>query len=68
MSEVEDLWLALASQFFDAGWYLARYPDVAAAGLDPLTHFPRFGIAEGRATAVTPHVHITSVRLNEEAG
>jgi Galactosyltransferase len=44
----EDLRLALASQFFDAGWYLARYPDVAAAGLDPLTHFLRFGIAEGR--------------------
>ena len=49
LSEAEgDVRLALASQFFDAGWYLARYPDVAAAGLDPLTHFLRFGIAEGR--------------------
>ena len=48
LSEAEDLHLAIASQFFDAGWYSARYPDVAAAGLDPLTHFLRFGIAEGR--------------------
>ena len=48
LSQPEDLHLAIASQFFDAGWYLARYPDVAAAGLDPLTHFLRFGVAEGR--------------------
>ena len=48
LSQAEDLHLAIASQFFDAGWYLARYPDVAAAGLDPLTHFLRFGVAEGR--------------------
>jgi hypothetical protein len=48
LSEEEDVRLAIASQFFEAGWYLARYPDVAAAGLDPLAHFLRFGIAEGR--------------------
>ena len=48
LSEEEDFRLAIASQFFDAGWYLARYPDVAATGLDPLTHFLRLGIAEGR--------------------
>jgi hypothetical protein len=47
-SSEEDVRLSIASQFFEAGWYLARYPDVAAAGLDPLTHFLRFGIAEGR--------------------
>ncbi|MDR3537270.1 MAG: glycosyltransferase [Acetobacteraceae bacterium] len=34
--------------FFDATWYLKRYPDIAAAGLDPLDHFVRHGIAEGR--------------------
>ena len=48
LSEEENLHLAIASQFFEPGWYSARYPDVAAAGLDPLTHFLRFGIAEGR--------------------
>lgn len=34
--------------FFDAAWYLERYPDIAAAGLDALDHFVRHGIAEGR--------------------
>lgn len=33
---------------FDADWYLAAYPDVAAAGMDPWTHFVRHGQAEGR--------------------
>ncbi|BBK39272.1 hypothetical protein STAQ_43500 [Allostella sp. ATCC 35155] len=32
----------------DADWYRARYPDVAAAGIDPLTHYLRFGAREGR--------------------
>lgn len=36
------------SGLFDAAWYLARYPDVAAAGLDPLDHFVIHGGAEGR--------------------
>jgi GT2 family glycosyltransferase/glycosyltransferase involved in cell wall biosynthesis len=34
--------------FFDPAWYRARYPDVAAAGLDPLRHFIRNGVAERR--------------------
>lgn len=34
--------------FFDANWYLARNPDVAAAGMEPLRHYMRFGRAEGR--------------------
>jgi len=33
---------------FDRSWYLASYPDVAAAGLDPLEHYARFGRLEGR--------------------
>jgi GT2 family glycosyltransferase/glycosyltransferase involved in cell wall biosynthesis len=36
------------SALFDPAWYLARYPDVAAAGLDPLQHFLRYGMALGR--------------------
>ena len=33
---------------FDAAWYLARNPDVAAAGLDPLRHYLDYGWKEGR--------------------
>jgi hypothetical protein len=37
------------SGLFDAAWYRAGNPDVAAAELDPLTHFACFGMEEGRA-------------------
>lgn len=33
---------------FDSSFYLAAYPDVAAAGLDPLQHYRDFGWKEGR--------------------
>ena len=33
---------------FDATWYLARYPDVARAGVDPWTHWVDHGWREGR--------------------
>jgi hypothetical protein len=33
---------------FDGAAYLQRYPDVAAAGFDPLDHYLRYGIHEGR--------------------
>lgn len=32
----------------DAQWYLDQYPDVAAAGVEPQTHFMHHGYAEGR--------------------
>ena len=34
--------------FFDADWYLAEYPDITTAGVDPLDHFLTYGIAENR--------------------
>lgn len=34
--------------FFDPDWYLSRYTDIAASGIDPLYHFVNFGAAEGR--------------------
>jgi chromosome segregation ATPase len=37
-----------ASGLFDADWYLATYPDVAAAGIDPLAHYLEHGASEGR--------------------
>ncbi|MEP4699657.1 MAG: hypothetical protein ABJZ79_00780, partial [Parasphingorhabdus sp.] len=33
---------------FDAEFYLSKYPGVAAAGVDPLEHYVRFGWKEGR--------------------
>ena len=35
-------------QLFSPTWYLAAYPDVAAAGIDPYTHYVEFGWREGR--------------------
>jgi hypothetical protein len=37
-----------ASQYFDVSYYLATNPDVAAAGVDPFSHFLRYGWREGR--------------------
>lgn len=36
------------SGLFDAEWYLARYPDVALAGIDPARHYLLHGGMEGR--------------------
>jgi hypothetical protein len=36
------------SGMVDADWYLASYPDVAAAGADAAKHYLRWGAAEGR--------------------
>ena len=34
---------------FDTTSYLAAYPDVAAADVNPLQHFLQFGMHEGRS-------------------
>jgi glycosyltransferase involved in cell wall biosynthesis/tetratricopeptide (TPR) repeat protein len=41
---------------FDPQFYLAKYPDVRAAGLDPLRHFEDYGWREGR----DPSPHFSS--------
>lgn len=33
---------------FDAGWYIAKYPDVKISGLEPLDHYLRYGERLGR--------------------
>ncbi len=43
-----DLLLLQRSGLFDTAWFIGRNPDLAAAGLDPLLHFHRFGWREGR--------------------
>jgi hypothetical protein len=37
------------SGLFNAQWYLAKYPDVRAAGLEPVEHFAAWGHKEGRS-------------------
>lgn len=39
---------------FDSAAYLAAYPDVAEAGLDPLWHYINYGMGEGRQLHSTP--------------
>jgi hypothetical protein len=36
--------------YFDRAFYLQRYPDVREAGLNPVAHYLRHGMAEGRKT------------------
>jgi len=40
--------LLRSSEWFDAEWYLETYPDVRAAGLDPVEHYLDFGWKEFR--------------------
>ena len=42
-----DAELVRASGLFDGDWYRATYPDAAASGLDPVTHYLRIGAAKG---------------------
>jgi hypothetical protein len=41
-------WVVERSPLFDAEWYLLTYPDVKAAGVDPVVHYLRFGARELR--------------------
>src|SRR5271157_786159 len=43
-----DVRLLSRSTLFDAAWYLANNPDVAQAGVDPITHYLQYGAHEGR--------------------
>lgn len=45
---------------FDAGWYLQRYPDVAASGMDALEHYTTAGRDEGRLPLPPPATAIAS--------
>lgn len=41
--------MVMRSGLFDPRWYCARYPDVAASNIDPLSHYLRCGGHEGRS-------------------
>jgi len=56
-----------SSGLFDSTFYLDQYPDVAAAGIDPLEHYFAWGAAEGRR----PHFRYDGEwyrRRNPDAG
>lgn len=40
--------LARGERGVDRAWYVAKYPDVAAAGMDPVYHYLQYGWREGR--------------------
>ncbi len=44
--------LAAIRLLFDRSWYLLRYPDIAASGIDPFDHFLTSGLAEGRSPCI----------------
>jgi hypothetical protein len=55
-----DYWTISGSGRFDAAFYLARNPDVAASGMDPLLHYLAHGEAEGRR----PSAELSAMRLH----
>ena len=38
----------LLANVFDAAWYTLRYPDVRSSGLEPIRHYIKHGMLEGR--------------------
>ncbi len=56
---------AKAPRGFDAAWYLQKYPDVAASGMDPYQHYVLAGRSEGRqpSAAVPPRTLLKKARV-----
>lgn len=57
------------SRFFDSGFYLEKYPDVANSGMNPLVHYIRFGFDEGRTPRAdaTTAIKIPELKLDDVA-
>nr|WP_294525610.1 glycosyltransferase [uncultured Rhodopila sp.] len=53
------------SWFFDRAYHLQRYPDIAAAGVDPLIHFVQWGITELRSPH--PLIDLNHIRQTNPA-
>ncbi|MES3674770.1 glycosyltransferase family A protein [Halomonas elongata] len=49
------------SEYFDAAWYAARYPDVDASGMSPIEHYVEIGEPLGRdpGPAFSPSWYLT---------
>lgn len=48
LSEQKAIEMIRRAKVVDERWYLNKYPDVAAAEADPVIHYVRYGMAEGR--------------------
>ncbi|MEQ8403760.1 MAG: hypothetical protein RKE49_01600 [Oceanicaulis sp.] len=53
-----DLKLIKESGFFDAAWYVQRYPDAARVGVDPAMHYLLHGGFEGRPAGPNFNSHL----------
>src|SRR5260370_1189038 len=47
-SQQEEEQICAQSGLFDREWYLERNPDVASSGMNPLTHYIRFGAIQAQ--------------------
>ena len=50
---------------FDGPWYVARYPDVLGAGIDPLAHLLGSGLTEMRDPGPLVHLRYVATQLPE---
>jgi glycosyltransferase involved in cell wall biosynthesis len=51
MSTADQEFKSFISAHFNSDWYLSSYPDVATARIDPVTHWLKDGLIEGRLIA-----------------
>ncbi|MDP5032812.1 glycosyltransferase, partial [Paraglaciecola sp.] len=62
---LHNLSLLLAnSHYVDSQWYLERYPDIAAANVDPLKHFVEHGLEEGRE--INPAINLSGLAYSTQ--
>jgi glycosyltransferase involved in cell wall biosynthesis len=64
----DDAFKKFVADNFDRTDYLARHPDVARSGLDPMRHWLDFGIFEGRAMSRAFQVRTGSAVSRGKAG
>ncbi len=70
LNKLRDYDLVRKSGLFDSGFYLAAYPDVAQAGVDPVRHYLDTGWKEGRnpSAAFNTTLYLKVNRDVEQAG
>ena len=62
---LHNLSLLLAnSHYVDSQWYLERYPDIAAAKVEPLKHFLQNGLEEGRE--INPTLNLSGLAYSTQ--
>ena len=49
------------SGIFDEAWYLEKYPDIASSGIDPATHYIKYGVEEKRTPNSDVEIDIKNI-------